>query len=158
MTAWPLFTRNLVSKNMPKKLRTFTARASIEKGELVFSSPRFFKGMIQQFEDTKNVDVIVSPRNRSKSKEQAGYLWGVVYPEIAEHTGHSPEELHDIFKRKFLLRRRLWRGTELAVVGSTHTLTANEMAEFISKIILEAGEMEIAIPDPDKLYQFKRDI
>lgn len=142
---------------MAKKLRTFTARAYIKGGELFFNSPRFFKGMIQQFEDNKNVDVTVSPRNRSKSKEQQGYLWGVVYPEIAEHTGHTPEELHDIFKRKFLLRKRFWRGAELAVVGSTQSLTANEMAEFISKIILEAGEMEIAIPDPDKLYQFKRE-
>lgn len=139
---------------MGKKLRPFTARGEIKAGKLVLDSPRFLKGMVQQFADCK-VNVTISPRAKRKSKEQQGYLWGVVYPYMTEHTGHTPEELHEIFKVKFLRKKRLWRGAEMVVVGSTESLTSGEMAEFITNVVREAADMGIAVPDPDKLYQFK---
>lgn len=140
---------------MGKRFDRFVARAELQaNGEIVYDNPRWVKGMLQQYDPAK-IMVVFERRQKGKSKEQLGYLWGVVYPEISNHTGHSPEELHEIFKVKFLRKKKLWRGTQIVVVGSTEKLRVGEMAEFISNVILEAGELGIAIPDPDKLYQFK---
>lgn len=139
---------------MKKKLGTLTVRGEIKDGVLKIGSSRYLKGMIQQFEDCK-VNVTLARQQKSKSKEQLGYLWGVVYPEISTHTGHTPEELHDIFKTKFLTSKRMWRGAEMVIVGSTQTLSVGEMAEFMASVQLEANELGIEIPEPDKAYQFK---
>lgn len=137
-----------------KKFRQFSARARVKGGKLEFASPKFVRGMIQQFDDCQ-VDVVFAPHAKKKSSEQQGYLWGIVYPLICEHTGYTTNELHDIFKAKFLKTKKVWRGTEMVVVESTRPMRVGEMAEFITNVILEANEMGIEIPPPDKLYQFK---
>lgn len=123
-------------------------------GRLVLKNPRWFKGMLQQTPDCPVV-VTVERKKRSRSKEQMGYLWAVVYPYIAEHTGHTPEDLHDIFKAKYLRRKRVWRNGDVVIVGSTSDLSTNEMAEFITNIIVEANELGISVPPPDPAYQWR---
>jgi hypothetical protein len=137
-----------------KPLNRLTARGDLIGGKLVMKNPKWFRGMLQQYDDCA-VMVTVERKRKSRSKEQLGYLWGVVYPTISEHTGHSPEELHAIYKAKFLKRKVHWRGADMAVLTSTSRLTANEMAEFITNIIVDAAELEIEIPEPDKDYQWK---
>lgn len=136
-----------------RKLDRLTHYADLNNGELVMHNRRWFRGMLQQYENCPVV-VVVERRRNSRSKEQLGYLWGVVYPLIAEHTGHSKEDLHEIFKAKYLQNHISWRGSEMIVAGSTTRLSANEMAEFITNVIVEANELEIEVPDPDPLYQF----
>lgn len=137
-----------------KPFSRLSARGVLTGGVLELQKPKWFKGMLQQYADCEVV-VTVEKRRKKRSKEQLGYLWGVVYPTISEHTGHSPEELHVVYKAKFLKRKVHWRGQEMVVLTSTSRLTANEMAEFITNIIVDAGEMEIEIPEADKEYQWK---
>lgn len=139
---------------MARKFERLVALGEIKDGKLVYASERWVRGMLAQFNDCK-ITIAFERRKKSKSREQLGYLWGVVYPEISQHTGHTPEELHEIFKVKYLRRKVSWRGAQMTTVASTKKLSTGEMAEFIGHIVLEAGEMGIAIPDPDKLYQFK---
>lgn len=96
--------------------------------------------------DDCEVSVVVERKRTSRSKEQLAYYWGIILPEIAEHTGHDVDELHEIFKSKFLRKKRFWRGTDLTTVSSTTVLTLHEMSNFISLVIAEANEMEIEIP------------
>lgn len=137
-----------------KKLDTFTAHGELKGGKLVLSNERYFRGNLAYFEDCK-VRVIVERLKNSRSKDQNNYYWGVVLPEIATHTGFSAEELHDVFKSKYLKDKRVWRGGNITVLKSTTALSTGEFAEYLQNVILEAGEMEIAIPEADKLYQFK---
>lgn len=137
-----------------KQLDRLTAAGRIEGGKLVLRSPEWFRKTMTLYEDC-SVIVLVEKKKTSRSKQQLGYLWGIVYPEISNHTGHTPEDLHDIFKVKFLRRKMVWRGSEVVTVGSTSSLTVGEMAEFITNVILAAEELGIAIPPPDKAYQFK---
>lgn len=123
-------------------------------GRLVLDNERWFRGMLQGYDDCK-VTVVVERQKSHPSSEQRGYLWGVVYPEISRHTGHSPDELHEIFKARHLVKKHLWRGAELTTVRSTGDLTMNELAEFITDVVVEAGELGIEVPPPDKLYQFR---
>lgn len=140
---------------MARRLERLVAHGELlENGVVEYDNPRWVKGMLQQY-DPCRISILFERRKSSPSKEQWGYLWGVVYPEISLHTGHSPDELHQIMKRLHLLEKHVWRGTELTTVKSASELTLGELAEFITNIIQTAGEMGIEIPDPDKLYQFK---
>lgn len=140
---------------MARRFDRLSVRAELlEGGEIAYASPRFVKGMLQQY-DPCPITVVFERKKHSRSREQLGYLWGVVYPLIAEHTGHSTEDLHEVFKAKYLHHRVIWRGADMLLPGSTSVLTANEMAEFITNVIQEANELEIEIPPPDPLYQFR---
>lgn len=139
---------------MSKRLDHFQFPAHLEGGNLKANNSRYTHGMLSMYEAC-DVIVHVERRRRGKSREQLGYLYGVVYPEISIHTGHSVEELDLIFKAKFLKNKVLWRGVDMIVPGTKSPLTSNELAEFITNVIVEAGELEIKIPPPDKTYQFK---
>lgn len=139
---------------MSRRFERLVHYGQLKDGKLVLDNTSWFTGMLSLFDDTK-VSVLVERRKNSKSKEQQGYLWGVVYPHIAQYTGYTPEELHDVFKAKFLKKKRKWRGMDMVTVSSTEGLTTGEMAEFITNVVMEAAEMSIVVPDPDKLYQFR---
>lgn len=139
---------------MAREFDRLTHHARIEGGKLVLDNPRWFKGMLQMYSDAVVV-VTVERKRKSRSKEQLGYLWGVVYPLISQHTGHSPEDLHDIFKSKYLRSKKVWRGGDVVVVGTTTDLSTNEMAEFMTNVIVEAGELGIEVPPPDQSRQWQ---
>lgn len=139
---------------MKKTLNRLAAQGRLKDGNIVLNNSRWFKGHLSLYEDCA-ITVIVEKRSKDKSKEQLGYLWGVVYPCISNHTGYSPEELHEIFKAKLLKSKMVWRGAEVITVRGTQPLKVGEMAEFITGVILEASELGIEIPPPDKAYQFK---
>jgi hypothetical protein len=95
----------------------------------------------------------IEPIRSARSLNQLAYLYGVVYQTIAEHTGHSPNELHEIYKLLFLPPQiTKYRGREIKSPPSTTKLSRGEMAEFITRIIADAGEIGINIPpaDPSK--------
>ena len=131
-----------------KSFNRLAARGVIKEGKLLFNKVSWVRGMISQYADCEVV-VTIEKKRKNRSKEQMGYLWGVVYPTISEVTGHSPEELHAIYKTKFLKRKVNWRGSSMVVLSSTSRLTTNEMGEFITNIIVDAAEMDIEIPEPD---------
>lgn len=139
---------------MARKFERISHHGHIVDGKLVLDNARWFRGMLQQYSDVAVV-VTLERKKSSRSKEQMGYLWGVVYEHISEHTGHTPEDLHDIFKAKYLRRKKLWRGGELVTIGSTSELSSNEMAEFLTNVILEANELGIVVPEPDPAYQWR---
>lgn len=122
-------------------------------GEVIPNNPRI-RGHLA-FYDPCEVIVHIERRRRGRSKEQNAYYWAVVLPEISAHTGYTPEELHEIFKTRYLARKRVWRGGEITTVKSTTTLTTNEFAEFLTDVIVEARDLGIDVPEADKAYQFK---
>ena len=95
-----------------------------------------------KYEPTQ-IAVTVAPIRSNRSLNQLSYLWGVVYPEIAGHTGHTATELPETFKRLLLPPRiTKFKGREIKMAGTTSTLSKEEMGDFINRVIAEAGEME----------------
>jgi hypothetical protein len=67
-----------------------------------------------------------------RSQQQSAYLFAAVYPPIAEHTGYSIPELHEVCKQMFLPPRQLSIGGQtVTVAGSTALRTTAEMMEYI---------------------------
>jgi len=139
---------------MKKKLNRLAAQGRLKEGKIVLNNERWFNGHLSLYEDCP-ITLIVERKAKDRSKEQLGYLWGVVYPCISEYTGYSPEDLHELFKAKFLKNKMVWRGSDIFTVKSTQQLKSGEMAEFITNVIVEAADLGIEVPPPDKAYQFK---
>ncbi len=125
-----------------------------EHGLVIPNSPRHVRGLLAFYEPC-DVIVHIERRKRGRSQHQNNYYWGVVLPEIAAHTGHATEELHRIFKAKYLQTKHVWRGYEIITPRSTTELTSNEFAEYLQNVIAECGELGIVIPVADATYQFK---
>jgi adenylyl- and sulfurtransferase ThiI len=124
----------------------------LEGGDVLANSPRAVKGHLAFYEPC-DVIVHVERRVKRKSRQQLGYLYGVVYPALASHTGFSIQDLDKVMKHKYLRGKILWRGIELEPARDKKELTSNEMAEFITNVILEANEMGVEVPEPDQAYQ-----
>lgn len=136
-----------------KKLDHFSFSAKLVKGDIVPNSPRYAHGMLSLHDDC-NVVVHIDRKRSTRNKAQNAYYWGVVLPSIAESVGHTPSELHDIFKSRFLRSKKVWRGSEITTLKSTSALSIGEMSEYLQNVILEAAELGIQVPEADKAYQF----
>lgn len=89
-----------------------------------------------------------------KTLQQLRYLWGVVYKLVSEHTGFTPEEVSEVYKKRFLSYKKLYRGKWYPFTKGLSELKKTEMAEYVDKVIKHAQEeLEIIIPEPDILYQ-----
>ncbi|MBN1126947.1 MAG: hypothetical protein JXA82_18235 [Sedimentisphaerales bacterium] len=73
----------------------------IENGHPVIDDPRF-ESYCAQWKDDTPVEVIVRKKRKPVSNNQLRYLYGVVYKIIADHTGHTIEEIDAMMKWKFL--------------------------------------------------------
>lgn len=139
-----------------KQFKSFTHYGKIRNGKLIPNNARYFKGMVSLFADT-NVKIIVEKIKDIRSNRQNRYYWGVVLYLIGQHTGYLPEDLHEIFKSKFLKTKRLWRGGEITTLRSTAELETDEFTEYIEQVREEGADMGIEIPDPDKNWYVKEE-
>lgn len=135
---------------MSKKLTSFSVMGSLVGGTFIPNNPRYLSGMLHTFDDNKRVRVTYEAIRSTRSRQQNNYYFGVVLQLISEHTGFTVEELHELFRSKFLRTKRVWRGGEMTVLRSTTQLNSTEFGEYLAEIIREAGELEIEIPEADK--------
>lgn len=106
--------------------------------------------------DKKKLVVSIEQETGKRSYNQNSYLWGVVYKVIADNTGSSENELHEIFKRMFLPPEFIsWKETQIKVPGSTSKLDKIEFGNYIERIRAEVANLGIIIPDA---IQVKADI
>src|ERR1039458_7616319 len=79
----------------------------------------------------KRVQVTVEKIKHKRSNNQNQYYWGVVVKLIAQHTGHDPEQIHELLKQQFSPR---WHFIEVMIgnpgiptsTTQLHTLTSEE--------------------------------
>lgn len=50
------------------------------------------------------VEVVVSRKHAIRTLRANNYYWGVIVEVLSEHTGYTPDEIHDYCKRHFLPR------------------------------------------------------
>lgn len=126
--------------------------AKVKDGKLAFKNEVAVNSFLWKFKAEDELDVIISRRTRQRSLPQNAYYWGVVLPVIAHETGHTCEELHEIYKRMFLTRKILkYKGKEYHTPGSTTDCNTMEFGEYMMKICAEAASLGINIPDPNSI-------
>lgn len=96
----------------------------------------------------------------TRSPESNRYYWGVVVKYISESTGHSPMEVHEAYKKKFLFQYdfiyhpvhheyMFWIGP----IDSTAKLDEKQIWDYILQVRAEAEiELHITIPLPNECF------
>lgn len=129
--------------------------------DLVFTLP-VSDGKLQWREDQKRqlaefcgrvtgraVDVCIKRQVKHRSNSQNRFYWGCVLQEIANSTGHTTEDLHEVFKREFLPKQFVVIGDEeFEIAKSTTELTTTEFEQYIERIRVFASGFGVQIPLP----------
>lgn len=90
---------------------------------------------------------IYATYDKRKPKRSLGinaFYWAVVLPLVSDDTGHTPEELHILFKGMFLTKEiKKVLGKDVRVTRSTTDLATGEFIQYLDKIV---AETKIVIP------------
>jgi len=129
-------------------------KAKVNNSSLIFDNSLKLREDLKKF--SGDVEVVVKTPDKSRSNNQNRYYWGVVLKLIADHTGYSIDELHEILKGIFL-RKRIELETkngisEQFISKSTAELTTAEMETYLSNIRQWSSlELGCYIPEPNEV-------
>ncbi len=97
-------------------------------------------------------------KKATRSHNQNAWYWCCIVEALSDHTGYTPDEMHDFLKAKFIPKRLAVQDgngvikEELVVGGSTVKLNKGEFVEYCESIRRWAAmELDVNIPDPDGL-------
>jgi hypothetical protein len=109
-------------------------------------------GFIQRLDLKKlyTVEVIEKKANRSISQNSLYWLWLTC---IEFETGNNRDELHEIFKRKFLEPENIVAMGETFLNWSTKQLNTTQFKYYLDRIqIFSESELSIKLPLPEEQY------
>jgi len=128
------------------------AGAVLADGRLALDARGLFKGYLARLKGQR-VTVTVKKAGRAKSRSQTGYLWGVLYPVIAEELGYreyETAEVHDAFMREIVGLRP--EPNPLQLRCSLATMTHEEVSSYIEDVRhLALTKFGIVTPDAEKV-------
>jgi hypothetical protein len=95
----------------------------------------------------QRVTVTVERGKKSKSQEQLGYLWAVVYPLLAECIGQSVQETHQDAKDRILGMPADGPLGPTRRTPSLRDLNMRQLSEYIDAVIRLAASIGCLIPE-----------
>jgi hypothetical protein len=134
-----------------------TASGYIKAGRLMVRDRAQFDAAISGLKDGWEVELEVVRLRATRSQPQNRFYWGVVLHTLSQHTGYTPEELHDLMKCKFLPKERAFLDGNGEVVeqfvlgGSTRSLDTSEFSTYVNQIRDWASSvLNCYIPEADE--------
>jgi len=132
--------------------------ANVEKGRLVFEDSDNFSLWLNQFVG-KRVEVIVRKKKKIRTTgkidelgNQNGYYWSVVLPLSAKELGYTVDEMHEIFINEYApYTTRDFKGKSVPIKIRTSEMDTIQFTEYVETIRQVMAEMNIIIPDPNKI-------
>jgi hypothetical protein len=127
--------------------------AEIRKGKLCVKNAGEFSARLGRFRDGA-VQVTVERKFATRSMQQNRWYWGQVVGLVADHTGYTPDEIHEIYKAKFIPKAMaLADGNgeivdEVVLGGSTTRMDTVQFSDFCERIREWAATLGVVIPDP----------
>jgi hypothetical protein len=119
------------------------------EGKIHLDQKERWSNFLQSLKD-QSIHITLEKKKNKRSRKQNNYLWGGVYETISHDTGHTPQELHHIFRSMFLTYEMEFNGKLVKLTKSTASLTAGEMVDYIMNIAAEVALLGITLPDPNK--------
>lgn len=133
------------------------ASASVKGGRLFIRNRRDFDRAIGQMREGAEVEIEVTIRRATRSLNQNAFWWGVCLELASEHTGYTPDEMHEIAKQMFIPKKlAVCDGNgevvgEYVIGGSTRKMNTVEFGEFIERFRQWCAEtLDLYIPDPNE--------
>ncbi|HWO88903.1 MAG TPA: hypothetical protein VNL98_07110 [Gemmatimonadales bacterium] len=122
------------------------------EGRLRLEGRQLFDRYLQRLKN-RPVELTIKVRSRRKSHSLMGYLWGVVYPVIAEALGYADYEidaLHDALMRE--VRGLKPEPNPLGLRVSLATMDHDEASAYVTDVRHYAlMELGIVTPDPERV-------
>ena len=100
----------------------------------------------------KRIQLTVEKMKRTRSHSQNAYYWGVVVRLIAQHTGHDPEQIHELLKHMFSPKWAFGSNRIVRIPTSTTRLDTLEFVDYTEKCRLWANDfLGLNIPLPGEV-------
>lgn len=132
------------------KMQNFHGK--IKNGIFTFNNPEYYKFHVGKMKDG-NYTVAIKRIQSNRSLQQNRMYWAVLTL-ISEHTGHTSEELHEIYKNLFLSKKfKLYRGREIELEKHTRTLNKAEFVAYMDNVFTEAGQLGVVVPDVETYWE-----
>lgn len=133
----------------------------IEKGKMIYFNKPLFDQQLLNLEG-QEFEMVIKKRFHKVSNDQFSYYFGAVLRVAHKHDAfihfNKPDDIHeDIIAPMFLGYTRViefqGKKIEKKEVRSTTSLTKEEMAEFIDRVIMWlAAEFDIVVYSPEAYY------
>lgn len=102
-----------------------------------------------------SVDIKKFVKSRSRAQNRTYWQWLHV---ISDHTGYDTEELHELFKGRFIgFKEKEIMGEKIRMTKSSTALTTKEFSDYLGKVELLARSLNVSLPYPDD-YMLTRDL
>lgn len=115
------------------------ASAEINAGRLKVVWSAALTAQVRELRDG-DYEMRLERKKATRSHQQNRLYWGVILRALADHTGYSTDELHEICKAKFLPKRlAVADGNgeivgEFVIGGTTTTLSTKEFTEYLDAV------------------------
>lgn len=122
--------------------------------KLKLKNETHFRHYIARFKGPVTIQVATSRpvRSMKQNRRYWGGVIGTALDEAESFTGHSKDELHEIFKQRYLTPvLAQFQGKEYPL-WSTKNLTDGEFVEYCQKIEADLATMGIRVPTPSEFY------
>lgn len=122
--------------------------AKAKQGELVWDNKKAVRDYLSTIEN-KSVYVQIDREHGVRSSNQNNWLWGVIYKVIADSTGHTENDIHELMKKMFLPPiSKTILGKNFLTVKSTTKLNKIEFGDYVERIRAFVADFGIEIPNP----------
>jgi len=125
---------------------------AIQNGKLTIYDEEGYSKYLSNLQG--EVEIIVQRKKKKRSNRQNSYYWACIKM-IADETGHTPIEIHNILKYEFLRDITIVNGKCYEFVESTTKLdTYGFSMDYMERIKhWAASELNINLPSPDEYYE-----
>ena len=124
-------------------------RGSVNKGQLVMGADYIDTLAMLEGQD---IDLTIEKHRSSRSINQNAYYWSVVVRMIADETGYTTDETHEILKGKFLATEVKVGNEIIRYSRSTTGLKTNEFEDLMTQIREWASvTLNCLIPQPNEI-------
>ena len=117
----------------------------------IFRKDKFMEYISQLPE---KIEIVVRAKTNSRSANQNKYYWGVVIELIAQHTGHTKDEIHEILKARSDVCRDclVLNNKTYGIIKSTTSLDTKQMEIFLAECRQWASqELGVFVPLPNEV-------
>ncbi len=126
------------------------ASGTVRNGRLKLHQSNRLSGELSDLRDGP-VEIEIKRKPATRNISQNSLYWvGVVAP-LAEHTGYSSDEMHEILKAKFLPKHVAVSDKngeivgEFVIGGSTTKLTKADFSRYLDDIAVWAGSLGVTV-------------
>lgn len=124
---------------------------TVQFGKLEYEQPDLVYNYLLSLNG--KVEIVIRKYHLKRTLKQSYYYWGIVIRIIADETGHSSDEIHELMKQMFLKDVIIIKGDKYETVRSTTDLDTMQFSQdYIKRIKQWAwSELNLIIPEPDNV-------